>query len=44
MRNRASTGWEQWGGWKGEELRLGEEKHVAASPSPMEFEEKKDDC
>lgn len=34
------------GAGKGEEMRLGEEdeKHAAASPSPMESEEKKADC
>lgn len=34
------------GGEKGEELRLGEkeEKHAAASPSPMDCKEKKANC
>lgn len=34
------------GGGKGDELSLGEEeeKHAAASPSPVESEEKKADC
>lgn len=42
MRSGAGTGWERWGG-EGEELRLGEEeeKHAAASPSPVE---KRADC
>lgn len=46
MRGWADTGWEQWEGGKGDELSLGEEeeKHAAASPSPVESEEKKADC
>lgn len=46
MRSGAGTGWERWEWGEGEELRPGkeEEKHAAASPSPVESEEKQADC